>query len=61
MKMLAKPVYFELVIKESNALGYNLNDLFIDIAAHNTFSYNTFLAYYNDIKLNKKKSLQDLI
>ena len=61
MKMNGKPVYFELVRKEALSQGYNLDDIIIDIVTANTFSYNTFLAYYNDIKVSKKKSLMELV
>lgn len=61
MKMSGKPVYFELVRKEAFTMGYNLDEILLDIITANTFSYNTFMAYYNDVKVSKKKSLTELI
>lgn len=61
MKARAMPIYFELVRKEALSQGYNIDDILLSIISANTFSYNTFIAYYSDVRLSKKKSLQELI
>ena len=61
MKIKSKPIYFEIVRKEAIILGYNLDDTLIDIVTANPFSYNTFIAYYNDLNKSNKSNMQRLI